>query len=112
MSCIFCDIISKKIPAKIIAENTHCVAFHDISPQAPVHCLIIPKTHLENILEVQGKSEIMDDITTMISTVATQFNLKENGFRVITNTGDFGGQTVHHLHFHVMGGRPLSWPPG
>lgn len=113
MSCIFCDIVAKKIPAKIVYESDDVLAFEDISPQAPIHILIIPKKHISNILEIESNDgKLLGNLLEAIRELVSKYNLNERGFRVVTNTGDEGGQTVHHLHFHLLGGRPLSWPPG
>lgn len=113
MSCIFCKIVEKEIPANIVYEDENVLAFHDIQPKAPIHILLIPKIHIENILNMPlNNATLAATVLSGIQKVATAFNLEESGFRVVTNTGDDGGQTVGHLHFHILGGRPLSWPPG
>jgi histidine triad (HIT) family protein len=113
MSCIFCDIVNKKIPANIVFESDDVLAFEDISPQAPTHILVIPKKHIANILEIESNDvKLLGNLLEAVRELASKFGIKDRGFRVVTNTGDEGGQTVHHLHFHLLGGRPLSWPPG
>lgn len=109
---IFKKIIDGEIPADIVYEDEHCMAFRDVSPQAPIHILLIPKKEIENIAAVTT-----DDVTLLghmmnsISTIAGQVGL-ENGYRVVANCGGDGGQSVDHLHFHILGGRAMAWPPG
>lgn len=105
--CLFCKIINREIPSNIILENEDFLAFHDINPKAPVHILVIPKVHVESFHEVSG--EIMRGVTPFIQEVAKELSLDKNGYRVITNIGEDGGQEVKHLHFHVLGGAKLAW---
>lgn len=112
MTCIFCAIRDKKIPASIVFENDDILAFKDITPQAPIHILIIPKIHISSILEInQNDVTLLGNIIRTIQEIALTLNLG-NGFRIVTNTGEEGGQTVGHLHFHLLAGRQLHWPPG
>lgn len=112
MDCIFCKIIDGAIPANKIFEDEWVVAFHDLSPQAPVHFLIIPKVHIASVQQISdSNSSVIAKIFEVIPKIANQLEL-ENGYRVITNIGEDGGQTVSHLHFHVLGKRSLAWPPG
>lgn len=112
MSCIFCKIINKEIPAKIIYEDDKILIFNDINPEAPVHFLIIPKKHIESAEKIDSEnSNIISHIFIKISEITKKLELK-NGFRIINNCGTDGGQTVNHIHFHVLGGRKLNWPPG
>ncbi len=111
--CIFCNIVNGKIPAKKIYEDEQVIAFNDISPAAPAHVLLIPKKHIANLLEVAADDQQL--IAHMMSTVphiVKQLGLAEEGFRLVVNTKDNGGQTVNHLHFHILGGRFMTWPPG
>lgn len=109
---IFKKIIDRQIPAEIVFEDERCLAFKDNSPQAPVHILVIPKKEIQSIAHLQDEdSELMGHIMSVIRNVAKEQGLDE-GYRVITNIGPAGGQSVDHLHFHVMGGRDLGWPPG
>lgn len=112
--CIFCKIVNGEIPAKKVFENEKILAFHDISPVAPVHLLIIPKKHISSALHVEAKDavEIMPEVFVAISKLAKDFQLEESGFRIVNNCGSDGGQTVDHIHFHLLGGRQLQWPPG
>lgn len=113
MECIFCKIIKKEIPSNIVYEDDNIIAFKDINPQAPVHLLVVPKKHIPNLLEVEEKdSFLILEITRVIKELAKTYNIDDRGFRVVINTGDEGGQTVHHLHFHLLGGRFMTWPPG
>jgi len=105
--CLFCKIVNKEIPANVIMENEEFIAFHDINPKAPVHVLAIPKLHVESFNEVQPQT--MADMTTFIQDVAKELNIDKDGYRVITNIGENGGQEVKHLHFHILGGAKLKW---
>ena len=108
--CIFCKIATKELPTKIIFENDDFVAFNDIKPVSPTHILVIPKTHIKNLWETSD-SNLLGKLLLAAKEVAKQQNLNE-GFRTVINTGDNGGQTVYHLHVHVLGGRFHKWPPG
>jgi len=111
--CLFCKIAKGEIPGDIVYETDEIIAFNDINPQAPVHVLIIPKRHMDNVLEFDSNDgKLLVEITKAVNHIVEQNNLKENGFRVVTNTGSDGGQAVFHLHFHLLGGRAFSWPPG
>lgn len=110
--CLFCKVARREIDAEVVAETETVVAFRDIHPAAPVHVLVIPKEHLANATELSAdRSALLGDMFTVISSVATSEGLGK-GFRIVANTGPDGGQTVDHLHFHVLGGRPMGWPPG
>ncbi len=112
MSCIFCKIINKEIPSEIIYEDDKILIFNDINPEAPVHFLVIPKKHIESAEKIDSEnSNIISHIFIKISEITKKLELK-NGFRIINNCGADGGQTVNHIHFHVLGGRKLNWPPG
>lgn len=107
MDCIFCAIINGDIPSKKVYEDEMCYAFHDISPQAPVHCLVIPKKHISSADEIKEENAAyISAIFTAIPKIAAQLGL-EKGYRVITNVGEHGAQTVKHLHFHILGGTQL-----
>ena len=111
--CLFCKIAHKEIPSEILYEDDKVVAFKDIEPQAPTHVLIIPKTHYDSILEVTDKDqEIVAHIHKVITQLAKDLKIAEKGFRIVNNCGEDGGQTVKHLHYHLLGGRNLQWPPG
>lgn len=112
MDCLFCKIAGGEIPARKIYEDDSCIAFHDIAPQAPTHLLVIPKRHIVSLAQA-GKND--KDLLGHLALVAAELAAKEklaNGFRVVMNAGDDGGQTVHHLHLHLLGGRAMHWPPG
>ena len=112
MNCLFCKIVAGDIPSNKLYEDDNVLAFHDISPEAPVHFLVIPKAHIASVDCIDSKnSAVISNIFETIATLAKELNLKD-GYRVVTNCGEHGGQTVNHLHFHVLGGRNLTWPPG
>ena len=107
MDCIFCAIINGEIPSKKVYEDEKCFAFHDIAPMAPVHCLVIPKAHISSANEInEENADYISAIFTAIPKIAAELGL-ENGYRVITNIGEDGAQTVKHLHFHILGGKKL-----
>lgn len=111
--CIFCKIAAKEIPVQPIYEDEQLIAFPDINPAAPVHVLIIPKKHIANILELEPQDQLlMGQLLSAIKRIAEQVGLADEGFRVVMNTKENGGQTVHHLHCHILGGRAMTWPPG
>lgn len=111
--CIFCKISKGEIPSKKVYEDDKVFAFHDISPEAPVHVLVIPKEHIESTNELDGeKSAVVAHIFSIINKIVKELGIAEGGYRVVTNCGKDGGQTVNHLHFHLLGGRNLKWPPG
>ncbi|MFN3406987.1 MAG: histidine triad nucleotide-binding protein [Caldimicrobium sp.] len=113
MSCIFCKIVNKEIPAKIVYEDEKVLAFHDINPQAPYHILIIPKKHISTLLEIQEEDkELIGHIYLIIKKIAEELGFAERGYRVVVNCKEEAGQTVFHVHFHVLAGRPMDWPPG
>jgi histidine triad (HIT) family protein len=111
--CLFCRIARGEIPAQKVAENDHALAFRDIDPQAPTHVLVIPKTHMADSAAQLGASQsaMLGAIFALAAEVARTEKL-DQGWRLVTNVGSHGGQTVSHLHFHLLGGRPMQWPPG
>ncbi|WP_232697302.1 histidine triad nucleotide-binding protein [Brevibacillus daliensis] len=110
MDCLFCKIINGDIPSKKVYEDDHVYAFHDISPMAPVHILIIPKKHIPSVMGITAEDkDLIGHLHLAIQHIAKEMNLDEEGFRVITNTGKNGQQTVFHLHYHIVGGRQLEW---
>lgn len=109
-NCIFCKIANKQIPASVVYEDEQALAFHDTDPKAPVHFLVIPKRHLTSMMEAE--SELIAHIFMVIKQLTTELGISNSGFRVVTNIGRDAGQSVAHLHFHVLGGRSLHWPPG
>lgn len=111
--CIFCKIVEGSLPAEKVYEDEAVLAFKDIHAQAPVHLLVIPKKHISSIREIgEGEGSLMGRIFSVINQLADEQGIADKGFRVVNNCGDDGGQTVHHIHFHLLGGRSLSWPPG
>lgn len=112
MSTIFKRIIDREIPAKIVYEDDICLAFHDVAPQAPVHVLVIPKKEIASVAELtDDDAAIVGHLYLVIRKLAHQLGL-DNGYRVVANCGPDGGQSVDHLHLHVLGGRTMLWPPG
>ena len=113
MSSLFTKIINREIPADIVYENDDIIAFNDINPQAPVHVLIVPKKEIKtlNHLEVEDQ-EIIGKMFIAAKKLAKELNIDENGYRTVFNCNDHGGQTVFHIHLHLLGGRQLAWPPG
>jgi histidine triad (HIT) family protein len=111
--CLFCRIARGEIPANQVAENDQAIAFRDIAPQAPTHVLIIPRKHVaDSAAQIgAGQSQLLGAVFELAASVARSEKL-EQGWRLVTNVGPQGGQTVAHLHFHLLGGRPMRWPPG
>jgi histidine triad (HIT) family protein len=111
--CIFCRIAKKEIPSQVIYEDELVMAFRDLNPQAPVHVLIIPKQHLGSVSEIDDAHPLLAGrLLKVARDLAVQEKVAEEGFRLVVNTGADGGQTVPHLHVHLLGGRALGWPPG
>lgn len=109
---IFSKIINKEVPAKIVFEDENCMAFHDVNPQAPTHILVIPKKPIKSMAEVtQDDEKILGNLMITASKIAKEQGL-EKGYRLVINTRSDGGQTVDHLHIHILGKRPMKWPPG
>lgn len=112
-NCIFCKIVAGTIPAKKVYEDELALAFEDLHPQAPKHILLIPKEHLDSLNDAsQSDEKLLGHLLRLVPKVANQLGFAENGFRTVINTGEDGGQTVAHLHIHLLGGRALAWPPG
>src|SRR4051794_37257266 len=110
MSCLFCSILEKKIPADVVYEDDHALAFRDIRPVAPTHVLVIPKQHIAAIHDVEAAHvETLGQLMVAARKVAEKEGLVKGGFRLVVNDGDAAGQTVHHIHVHVLGGRDLTW---
>jgi len=113
MPCIFCKIVNKEIPARLEYENDQVIAFNDINPQAPVHIIIIPKAHIEKVSDFDLKDR--DVITKMVlvaNELAKKKEIADTGFRLVINCNKDAGQAVFHVHFHLLGGRQMAWPPG
>lgn len=109
--CLFCRIVRKEIPAKLVAEDEHCVAFRDINPQAPVHVLVIPRAHVPSLNQATDAAMI-GRLSLMAADIARSEGVAESGYRTVINTNAGAGQTVFHVHLHLLGGRALHWPPG
>jgi histidine triad (HIT) family protein len=113
MDCLFCRIVAGEIPADLVYQDESCIAFRDINPQAPVHVLVIPREHIESLDEAGQRDEgTLGHLLRVAARVANKQGLSESGYRTVINTGAGAGQSVFHLHLHVIGGRTLSWPPG
>lgn len=113
MSCIFCSIVNGEIPSKKIYEDDKVCAFYDINPESPIHFLVIPKEHIKSVNEInENNSGVISHIFLVINKLVEELGIDEEGYRVVNNCGKLGGQTVDHIHFHVLGGRKLQWPPG
>ena len=109
--CLFCKIAGGEIPANVVYEDEKCFAFYDIDPQAPTHFLVIPKAHIGSAAEVNAEnSAVVAHIFEVIAKVAKDLGLES--YRIVSNIGEQAGQSVHHLHFHVLAGRDMTWPPG
>ncbi|MBM4144744.1 MAG: histidine triad nucleotide-binding protein [Nitrospira sp.] len=113
MGCIFCEIAEKKRPARIIYEDDHALAFEDINPQAPVHALVIPKKHISTNLEIKEEDNaLIGHLFQIANRIAKDRGIAERGFRLVINCNPESGQTVFHIHLHIVGGRLMHWPPG
>jgi histidine triad (HIT) family protein len=111
--CLFCAIADGQVPATRVLESDRALAFRDINPQAPVHVLVIPKQHHQDVAALAKAGEgLLDDVITLAHEVARAEDVADSGYRVVFNTGANAGQTVQHAHAHVLGGRSLAWPPG
>ena len=111
-NCLFCKIVTEEIPSAKVLENRDFLAFRDIDPKAPVHVLVIPKKHFEDIVELSKSDNELSAGLMKFATEVAEIEKLENGFRIVLNTGQEGGQSVQHVHAHVLGGRSLTWPPG
>ena len=111
--CLFCRIATGEIPAKLVAESESCIAFRDIGPQAPTHVLVIPRRHVESLNQLtSADATLVAEMTALAQRVARDEGIAEPGYRLVINTNAHGGQTVFHLHLHLLGGRQMQWPPG
>jgi histidine triad (HIT) family protein len=112
-SCLFCKIVAKEIPAEVVHQDDSAIVISDINPQAPTHLLVIPRAHIEALDDASQKDEaLLGHLLRIASRVANTAGLVEGGYRVVINNGAGAGQSVFHLHLHVLGGRPMNWPPG
>ena len=110
-ACLFCRIVRGEIPAKLVAETPECVAFRDIDPQAPTHVLVIPREHVAS-LDAATDPALVGRLALVAADIARREGIADSGYRTVINTGADAGQTVFHIHLHLIGGRPLGWPPG
>lgn len=111
--CIFCKIISKDIPATVVYQDELITAFEDINPKAPIHILIIPKKHFASLNEIpEDQKNLIGHLFLKAREIAREKGIADKGYRLVLNTGRDSGQDVHHIHFHLLGGRQMSWPPG
>ncbi|HVT70444.1 MAG TPA: histidine triad nucleotide-binding protein [Trebonia sp.] len=111
--CLFCGIATGQIPATIVLDGKRTIAFRDINPQAPAHVLVIPKDHFPNVAALAAAgSGLLDEVVTAAQEVAAAEGVEASGYRIVFNTGQDAGQTVDHVHAHVLGGRSMTWPPG
>jgi histidine triad (HIT) family protein len=113
-TCIFCKIVAGEIPATIIGRSDHAVAFRDVNPQAPTHVLVVPISHIASVAETDSAEgqAIVSEVVRLAVKTAKELGLEGPGYRLVMNHGDHGGQSVHHLHVHLLGGRRMHWPPG
>ncbi len=111
--CLFCKIVKGEIPSTKVYEDEKVYAFNDVSPEAPVHVLIVPKEHIASANDLSEENiSIVSDIMLAAKKIAEEKGISEKGYRIVNNCGEDGGQSVKHLHFHLLGGRSLAWPPG
>ena len=111
--CLFCRILAGEIPAKKVHEDQDAVAFEDINPQAPTHILVIPRRHIASLNDLSdGDADTIGRVIVRASQIARENHLQKDGYRLVVNHGDAAGQTVYHIHVHILGGRRFSWPPG
>lgn len=113
MDCIFCKVAAHDVPARTVFENERLIAFHDLFPQAPTHILIIPKTHYTTLNDVPASdSALLGEMMSTATQIAKELGVDESGYRVVMNCNKDGGQSVYHIHLHLLAGRQLGWPPG
>jgi len=111
--CIFCKIVAREIPADIVFQDDHLTAFRDINPQAPVHILVVPNEHIPTLVGLRpDQARLVGDMVHAATVLAESEGVAANGFRLVFNTGPEAGQSVDHIHLHLLGGRPMKWPPG
>lgn len=113
MNCPFCEIVAGRVPSEKVYDDDQVMAFRDISPQAPVHILVVPKDHADGIASMDGNDKsLIGDVMLAAAAIARSEGIAESGYRLVVNQGGDGGQTVGHLHVHLLGGRQMNWPPG
>jgi histidine triad (HIT) family protein len=110
-NCLFCRILRGEIPAKLVTENADCVAFRDVNPQAPVHVLVIPREHVSSLNETTDPA-LVGRLALLAAEIARREGIAESGYRTVINTNADAGQSVFHIHLHLLGGREMKWPPG
>ncbi len=110
--CLFCRIAEGEIPADLVAEDERWIAFRDIQPQAPTHVLVIPRAHVQSAVDLEADPGLAGELLRAVAVVARMEGVEQDGYRVVTNVGERAGQSVMHLHLHVLGGRRMRWPPG
>ena len=112
-ACLFCRIVTGELPSTMVAEDDAAVAIRDIAPRSPTHILVLPREHITSAAELaEDDAPLLGRIFAMAADLARSEGIADGGYRIVTNVGEWGGQSVDHLHFHLMGGRPFSWPPG
>lgn len=110
--CLFCKIVNKEIPSEIVFEDDQVLAIKDIEPAAPVHLLLIPKLHIDSLNQISSENiELMGRLQLLAAQLASEFGIAEQGYRLVINCGKWGGQAIFHLHYHLLGGKELGWPP-
>jgi histidine triad (HIT) family protein len=113
IGCLFCRIVAGDLPSRRVHEDEVVVAFHDIAPRAPVHILIVPRDHIPSVLELtEDHGRLLGRLFQVAAEIARREGIAERGYRLVSNVGEWGGQSVDHLHWHLMGGRSMAWPPG
>ena len=113
MSCLFCKIVRREVPASIVYEDDRVLAFNDINPQAPTHVLVIPKRHIDTLNDLTpDDDQIVGELSRRAAAIAAERGIAAGGYRVVFNTNRYAGQTVSHIHLHLLGGRSMEWPPG
>jgi len=111
--CIFCKIVKKELNSEIVKEDEKTLAFKDINPQAPFHVVVVPKTHIEKLSDLEEKNvSCISNMFLTANSIAKELGIDETGYRLVMNSGEYGGQTVYHIHLHLLGGRKMDWPPG
>jgi histidine triad (HIT) family protein len=111
--CLFCKIVRGEIPAKLVVEDDVVLAFHDIAPRSPTHILVIPKAHIDSAAQLtEADGPMLGHLFATAASIAREVGIADDGYRIVSNVGRWGGQTVDHLHLHLMGGRAFGWPPG
>lgn len=111
--CLFCKMIKKEVHCSIVKEDERILAFKDINPQAPVHIIIVPKVHIDKVSDLtKDTAVVMNDMTLAAAEIAKELKIEKDGFRLVVNCEEYGGQTIYHIHMHMLGGRRMTWPPG